>query len=85
MKIFFIDFIDKKNENGLEDIFDGNIYKNYAAKQDLLGNEFNFSYTLNTDGCQASDSSKISVWPIYIMLHELPDDIRKKHMILVGL
>ena len=76
---------EKQNEDALEDVYDGRIYKSYAEKYDLLGNKFNFSYIINTDGCQASDSSKISIWPIYIMLNELPPELRRNHMILAGL
>ena len=61
------------------------VYKKLHGQKDLLGNSYNFSYTMNSDGCQASDSSSVSIWPIYIMLHELPDKLRKKFMILAGL
>uniref|UniRef100_A0ABD2WMH4 DDE Tnp4 domain-containing protein n=1 Tax=Trichogramma kaykai TaxID=54128 RepID=A0ABD2WMH4_9HYME len=61
------------------------IYKKYSQKDDYLKNKYNFSYTFNTDGCQAADNSKVSVWPIYILIHELPDFLRKKFTLLVGL
>ena len=34
----------------IEDIYDGDIYKNMMADEELLGNDNNFSYTFNTDG-----------------------------------
>ena len=43
--------------DGLEDIFDGELYKKYSNDNNLLGNPYNYSYTFNTDGCQAADSS----------------------------
>uniref|UniRef100_A0ABD2VUC2 DUF4218 domain-containing protein n=1 Tax=Trichogramma kaykai TaxID=54128 RepID=A0ABD2VUC2_9HYME len=46
---------------------------------------WNLSYTFNTDGCKASDNSKASVWPIYLMLHDLPSYLRQKFMIVAGL
>ncbi|XP_044007480.1 uncharacterized protein LOC122852000 isoform X2 [Aphidius gifuensis] len=71
----------KKDESAIEDIFDGNMYK----KNRLLKDNFNLSYTFNTDGCSAADSSQTTVWPIYMMLHDLPPKERKKYMILSGL
>ncbi|KAL7296861.1 hypothetical protein TKK_0010255 [Trichogramma kaykai] len=75
----------KKQVDALEDIFDGLLYKKLCNKENMLKNQHNFSYTFNTDGCQAADNSKVTVWPIYIMLHELPDYLRKKHTMLIGL
>ena len=42
------------------------------------------SYCFNTDGCQATNSSKLSIWPVYLAVNELPIDQRNKHMLLVG-
>ena len=75
----------KKNDNAFEEIYDGLMYKKYCKSNDILKNKNNFSYTFNTDSCQASDSSKVSVWPIFIMIHELPDQLRKKFIIIAGL
>ena len=75
----------KKNEHALEDIYDGQIYKKFAKDPHLLENPNNYSYIFNTDGCQTSFNSKVTVWPIYLMLNELPYYLRKQHMILAGL
>ncbi|XP_011859092.1 PREDICTED: uncharacterized protein LOC105556604 isoform X2 [Vollenhovia emeryi] len=75
----------KENNNALEDIYDGDMYKKYSAAGNQLDSRWNLSYTFNTDGCQAAKSSKTSIWPIYAMLHELPPEIRSKHMLLIGL
>ena len=74
----------KQNNEALEDLYDGKMYKSYC-KNKFLKNKWNFSYTFNTDGCQASDNSKVSIWPIFMMLHEIPNSLRKKYMILAGL
>ncbi|XP_033212176.1 uncharacterized protein LOC117169777 [Belonocnema kinseyi] len=37
------------------------------------------------DGCKSEDNSKVTVWPIYITLYELPPRLRKEHVILAGL
>lgn len=65
----------KLNVEGLDDICDGEQYKKYI-QSNLLRDEYNFSYTFNTDGCQATNSSKVSMWPIYLMINELPLNIR---------
>lgn len=78
-------FRTKKDITALEDIYDGDVYQRLIHRNDQLGNEWNLSYTFNTDGCQSSYNSKITVWPIYLMIHELPDHIRKKSMVLAGL
>ncbi|XP_071570621.1 uncharacterized protein [Temnothorax nylanderi] len=75
----------KENNNALEDIYDGYMYKKYSAPGNQLDSRWNLSYTFNTDGCQAAKSSKTSIWPIYAMLHELPLKMRSKHMFLIGL
>ncbi|XP_044019144.1 uncharacterized protein LOC122859546 isoform X2 [Aphidius gifuensis] len=72
----------KINNAALEDIFDGLMYQ---QKAHLFIDNPNISYTFNTDGCQAADSSNTTVWPIYMMLHDLPPAERKKYMILAGL
>ena len=75
----------KCTEGVLQDIYDGKMYTKLSQNDGLLSKKWNFSYTFNTDGCQAADSSKVTIWPIYAMLHELPPSMRSKHMILVGL
>lgn len=75
----------KIDDSALEDILDGNIYKQYSEDPNLLGNPYNFSDTFNRDGCQSSGKSKVTIWPIYMMIHELPDNLRKRCMPLAGL
>lgn len=71
----------KKNDEALEDIFDGKNYK----RNKYLENELNLSYIFNTDGCQLADTSKVAIWPYYIMINELPPHIRTKYIIPAGL
>lgn len=74
----------KKEDDNLRDIYDGRVYQEYV-EMGLLGNTSNLSYTFNTDGCQPADKSKVTVWPIYMMIHELPSYLRNKCMPLAGL
>lgn len=56
-----------------------------AQKKKLFKSIWDFSYTFNTDGCQPADKAKITAWPIFLMIHERPDYLRKKFMLLAGL
>ena len=75
----------KTNSDNIEDIYDGDLYKILSSPGNILSDERNFSFTFNTDGCSASDSSPVSVWPVYLRINELPYKMRDEHMILVGL
>ncbi|XP_031780995.1 uncharacterized protein LOC116416451 isoform X1 [Nasonia vitripennis] len=75
----------KQDSKNIEDVYDGNLYEYLSLPGNVLHDKWNFSYILNTDGCQTSDSSKVSAWPVYLKINELPPKIRDKHMILVGL
>ena len=74
----------KKNDEALKDVYDGIMYKKYMSFDSGLRDPMNFSYTFNTDECQASDSSNVFIWPIYVMIHELPPKMRSQHMLLTG-
>lgn len=73
------------DDGTINDIFDGNMYKKWDSPNGLLNGRYNLSYTFNTDGCTTGKSSTSSVWPIYVMLNELPINMRSRNMILVGL
>ena len=53
----------------------------------LLSNPDNISFTFNTDGAAVFKSSKVSVWPIFLVINELPYKLRMKreNMILASL
>ncbi|XP_066923710.1 uncharacterized protein [Clytia hemisphaerica] len=76
----------KQNEEGIEDIYDGSLYQNNWSKGCNLSNPYNISFTWNTDGVPLFKSSKISLWPIYLVINELPPNIRYKseNMIFAG-
>lgn len=74
----------KQNIDNIEDIFDGEIYKKLCAPGQPLDNAHNFSYSFNSDGMPVFKSSKFSLWPIYLMINELPPKLRKDNLILAG-
>lgn len=79
----------KRKENNIEDIYDGSIYRSMSSDNGPLSGSYpyNLSFTLNTDGIPVFKSSKLSIWPMYLMINELPFKQRKKseNMILCGL
>ena len=58
------------------DVYDGKLYRSMA--QHLLNNEnpANVSLLINTDGVQIFKSSKYSLWPIWLLINELPPSER---------
>jgi len=74
----------KNNGNSLEDVYDGVMYNeiNQLRKESSM---WNLSYMFNLDGCQAANSSKTTIWPIYATINELPPHLRNKHMLLIGI
>jgi hypothetical protein len=76
-------------ENELVDVYDGRLYKELLASED--GESFKrkeaFCFLLNTDGISICDKSKITIWPIYLVINEIPIEERFciKNVILAGL
>lgn len=79
----------KKKPTGIEDIYDGQIYKNLSSNGGPLSNvyPYNISLTWNTDGIPIFKSSKVSLWPLYLTINELPikQRVKTENMILYGL
>lgn len=73
-------------EKGIyKDIYDGKNYRNLIKS---LQNDLEHSYatvTFNSDGSPVFESSSYSIWPIQIMVNELPFEIRTKKLIIYGL
>lgn len=73
----------------IEDIYDGDIYKRLSRKNGPLSRSYphNISFTLNTDGVPIFKSSKFAIWPVYLMINELPFKVRKQseNMLFCGL
>ncbi|XP_052128273.1 uncharacterized protein LOC127750497 [Frankliniella occidentalis] len=76
----------KINENNLEDIYDGQLYKELVQEGFLnASNPLNFSMMLNADGVPVFKSSKKSLWPFFFSILELPPHLRfKKEFTLIG-
>lgn len=74
-----------ENSNIIGDIYDSNLYKQYIrsmpTKKDC------YTFILNWDGVAKFKSSKTQAWPIYLIINELPLEIRfkKENIIYAGL
>ncbi|XP_070554078.1 uncharacterized protein [Ptychodera flava] len=79
----------KKQASGIEDIYDGDLYKKLSGSDGPLSSKypFNLSFTWNTDGVPVFKSSKYSIWPMYLAINELPPKVRrlKENIIFSGL
>lgn len=62
----------------LSDIDDGVLYKRLFQNDGVLSSPNNLSFSLNTDGAPLFKSSNISIWPVYLLINELPIVQRKK-------
>ena len=67
------------SSSGIHDIFHGMDYKNFLHPGGFLSQLHNISFTINTDGVNKYSSSRAGhLWPVYIMINELPKEHRFK-------
>ena len=70
------------NETGLCDIRHGNVYQKFKQSEAHHG-DVNISFTLNTDGALLFQSKNCSMWPVLLMINELPFNQRLPKFVLV--
>jgi hypothetical protein len=78
----------KVHADNLEDIYDGEIYKEFNVNGGgFLANQNAISFCWNSDGVPMFKSSKYSIWPFFLRINELPyaDRNRKENVLLAGL
>ncbi|XP_053387539.1 uncharacterized protein LOC128551126 [Mercenaria mercenaria] len=75
----------KQSSENIEDVYDGLSYKKLMLDFDQSAT--NLTFTFNTDGVPIFKSSKTSIWPVFLMINELPFKMRanRDFMILAGL
>ena len=77
------------NSEDLADIKDGTIYKNLLESEDgeSFKNNEAFSFLLNTDGISVCTKSKLTIWPFFLAINEIPKEERFliENMILAGM
>lgn len=63
----------ERGARNLRDIHDG---KEYQKHKHFLSQPGNVTLTVNTDGVAIFKSTKISLWPIWLSINELPPHVR---------
>ena len=76
----------KQALENIEDIYDGRLYRS-LVKKGVLSSGDNISFIFNTDGVPVFKSSKVSIWPLYLIINELPYNKRfaRKNMLFAGM
>ena len=72
-------------KNIIRDIYDEKRYREFVKSLSESDKYRYATVTFNTDGAPLFESSRYSIWPIYLMVNELPYHIRTKELILMGL
>ena len=72
----------------IPDMYDASLYFDWVNyNNNFLENPHNISFTWYTDGIPVFKSSKVSAWPLYLTINELPFELRyrKENILLAGL
>ena len=77
-KVKLSDLDNKNLTDDLFDITDGSIYKKLLESEDghLFANKKAFTFSLNTDGISPYKKSKLTIWPVFLVINELPLETR---------
>ncbi|KAK3922582.1 Activator of SKN7 protein 10 [Frankliniella fusca] len=79
------DRINQYDDNSIRDVYDGEMYRKFVTNF-CVSNEIRYiSFTFNTDGVALYSSSNGSIWPIFLMVNELPPVLRMQNLIIAGL
>ena len=60
----------------IADVYDGSLYQEQLAARGILSEPLNISLKLNTDGVAIFRSSQFGVWPLFLLVNELPPSLR---------
>ena len=58
------------------DVYDGQLYQKHAA---FVSQPANVTLLLNTDGVSVFRSSKATLWPVWLIVNELPRRLRYEY------
>uniref|UniRef100_A0ABD2WA97 Transposase domain-containing protein n=1 Tax=Trichogramma kaykai TaxID=54128 RepID=A0ABD2WA97_9HYME len=77
---------ERQHEQGLIlDVYDGVKYREFYHSLSVEERKNYLTAVFNTDGASKFKCSKQSVWPLYLMINELPKNIRTEKLIVCGL
>lgn len=84
---FYDDVVSNENHRAetIEDIYDGQKYKEFVSSLPPDQKKSYLSCIVNTDGANPFKSSKSSLWPIQIMINEIPVTARLRNIVTCGL
>ena len=76
----------KNSDDTITDVYDGVLHKELCEKR-ILNSKDNISFIMNTDNVPVFKLSKVSIWPIFMIINELPYNkkMAKEDMLLSGL
>lgn len=66
----------KKGKSTIEDVYDGKLYRKFSRPGGFLSHPHNISFLGNTDGVSLIRSTGWGVWPVYLVINELPPHYR---------
>jgi hypothetical protein len=68
----------KKETGTIDDIFDGELYQSLLNSEEggMFLNQKAFTFMLNTDGISRCTKSKQTIWPIILVINEIPQHLR---------
>ena len=69
------------SDGKIRDVYDGCLYRKHL---NFLSTPGHVSFMMNTDGVQIFRSSTTSIWPIWLVMNELPPNERYMYSITVG-
>lgn len=69
---------ERQVSEGYSDIFDGKIYKELRGEGQFLRERHNISLLWYTDGMKVFRKSKYEIWPVFMVINELPYAQRMK-------
>ncbi|XP_031779838.1 uncharacterized protein LOC107981521 [Nasonia vitripennis] len=84
----YYDYVVKEREhekNHIKDIYDGVLYRKFVQSLKDSDRHSYATVIFNTDGAPVFESSTYSIWPIYLILNEIPIQSRMKSAITAGL
>ena len=87
-KINFKDLSENKPHQTNEDMYDicdGAYYKSILERENSLKNREAFTFLLNTDGASFCKKSKLTIWPVYLVINEHQSRYSFENVILAGL
>ena len=73
----------KIDPGAIEDVYDVELYKKHFCPRGFLSCQHNISFLGNTDGVALIQSNGYGVWPVYLVVNEIPPSERFVYLLLI--